>query len=129
MDLKALIGDENHIAVAGHDLRLGNIAPYSNPSLTSGYARSLGDGAITSALPAEAREATEESVVAAGFVAQELGPASDAFLAEVADAFLAGLAVACWTASGVALAGALFALRYLPARAPSAEMATTAGAS
>ena len=85
------------------------------------YVQALGDSPITASLPAEAREATEESVVGAGLVAQELGPAADAFLVEVSDAFLSGLAVACYTVTAVALAGAVFALRFLPARADGGQ--------
>lgn len=86
------------------------------------YIGSLGDGPVVSALPAEARLATEESVAAAGLVAQRLGDAAPAYLAEVSDAFLAGLAVACLAVAAVAAAGSLFALRYLPARATSPEI-------
>ena len=38
------------------------------------------------------------------------------FLTEVSDAFLSGLGIACLVVSGVVFAGALFALRFLPAR-------------
>jgi len=34
----------------------------------------------------------------------------------VSDAFLSGLGIACLVVSGVVFAGALFALRFLPAR-------------
>ena len=81
------------------------------------YIGALADGPIVEALPAEARLATEESVGAAQFVAAELGDLAPGFLAEVNNAFLSGLAVGCLVAAGVAAAGALFALRYLPARA------------
>ena len=42
---------------------------------------------------------------------------ANAYLAEVNDAFLSGLSVACFVAAAVAAAGSLFALRMLPARA------------
>jgi EmrB/QacA subfamily drug resistance transporter len=81
------------------------------------YVASLGDGPVVAALPEEARVLTEESVAAAGRVAQELGAGAPAYLAEVNEAFLAGLQVASLVAAGVAAAGAVFARRFLPARA------------
>ncbi len=84
---------------------------------SSVYIGALGDGSIFNQLPPEAREATEESVVGAGFVAGELGADAPAFLTEISEAFLSGLAVACIVVAGVAVAGSLFALRFLPARA------------
>jgi hypothetical protein len=39
------------------------------------------------------------------------------FLADVSDAFLAGLSGACLITAAVAAAGAVFAARFLPARA------------
>ena len=68
-------------------------------------------------LPPEARELTRESVGAARFVAAQLGPDAPAYLAEVNDAFLAGFSVGSFVAAGVAAAGAVFASRFLPARA------------
>jgi hypothetical protein len=38
-------------------------------------------------------------------------------LEQVNDAFLSGLAAGCFVAAGVALTGAVFASRFLPARA------------
>jgi EmrB/QacA subfamily drug resistance transporter len=81
------------------------------------YVAALADGPVVSSLPAEARAATEDSVAAAGLVARELGTAAPQYLAEVNDAFLSGLGVACLVAAGVAAAGAVFAARFLPARA------------
>ena len=77
----------------------------------------LGSGSAFSQLPAEAQAITRESVGAARFVAPELGPNAAAYLAEVNDAFLSGLTVGCLVAAGVAFAGAVFASRFLPARA------------
>ena len=48
---------------------------------------------------------------------RELGADAPAYLAQVNDAFLSGLHVGCFVAAGVAAAGAVFALRFLPARA------------
>lgn len=81
------------------------------------YIGALGDKPLISGLPAEAREATEESVAAAQFVAPELGPLAPDYLTAVSDAFLSGLSVACLVAAAVALAGSGFAARFLPARA------------
>lgn len=82
---------------------------------SSVYIGSLGDSDILAALPPEAAEATRESVAAAQFVAPELGPMAPAYLADVSDAFLSGLSVACLVAAGVTMAGSLFAARFLPA--------------
>ncbi len=88
------------------------------------YIGALSDGNVFALLPAEARQATEDTVAAAPFVAERMPETLvPAYLAEVSNAFLAGLAVACLVAAGVALAGALFAARFLPARAASAEPA------
>ncbi len=84
---------------------------------SSVYIDALGDGTVVESLPAGAREATEESVAAAGIVARSLGEAAPAYLGEVNDAFLSGLGVACLAVAAVAAAGSLFALRFLPARA------------
>jgi EmrB/QacA subfamily drug resistance transporter len=84
---------------------------------TSVYVGALRDGAVFSSLPGSARQATEDSVGAAGQVAGRLGAAAPRFLAEVSDAFLSGLGVACLVVAGVAAAGALVAARFLPARA------------
>jgi hypothetical protein len=65
---------------------------------------------------------TEESVGAASAVAGHLGVDASAYLAEVSDAFLSGLGAACLVAAGVAAAGAVFAARYLPARAPGQQV-------
>jgi EmrB/QacA subfamily drug resistance transporter len=81
------------------------------------YASSLEGGRVFSALPVAAQDATADSVGAASFVARELGANAPAYLAEVSDAFLSGLSVACLVAAGVVAAGSIFALRYLPAKA------------
>lgn len=86
---------------------------------TSIYVSKLGDGAVFNSLPAQARSLTSESVAAAGRVAPQLGQRAGAFMGEVSNAFLSGLAVSCLVVAGVAAAGSLFALRFLPARAVS----------
>jgi EmrB/QacA subfamily drug resistance transporter len=85
---------------------------------TSLYVGSLEQaGGVFAELPPEAQELTKESVAAAGVVARELGPAAPTLLDQVNDAFLSGLGIACFVAAGVAFAGAVFASRFLPARA------------
>ena len=85
---------------------------------TSLYVGSLDQtGGVFAQLPPEAQTATRDSVAGAGRVARELGPNAPAFLAQVNDAFLTGLGVCCIVAAGVAFAGAMFASRFLPARA------------
>lgn len=68
-------------------------------------------------LPPEAQELTRESVGAARFIAGELGANAAPYLVEVNDAFLSGLSVGCLVAAGIAFTGAVFASRFLPARA------------
>ena len=84
---------------------------------TSTYITKLGEGTIFGSLPAAAQTLTEDSVAAAGRVATELGPQGGAYISEVRNAFLSGLAVSCIVVAGVAAGGSLFALRFLPARA------------
>ena len=82
------------------------------------YVGSLHDaGGVFAQLPPEAQAAAKESVAAAGVIARDLGPNADAFLRQVNEAFLSGLGAGCFVAAGVALAGAVFAGRFLPARA------------
>jgi EmrB/QacA subfamily drug resistance transporter len=78
------------------------------------YVGSLGSSPVVEALPPEARAATEESVGAVRVVAAQLGDAAPAYVADVGQAFLDGLAAGCYVAAGVALAGCVCALRFLP---------------
>lgn len=84
---------------------------------SSAYAASLRESPVVTALPEAARTATEDSVGAASVVAERLGATGPLYLDEVGQAFLSGMRGACLVAAGVAAAGALFARRYLPARA------------
>ncbi|HWL45336.1 MAG TPA: DHA2 family efflux MFS transporter permease subunit [Ilumatobacter sp.] len=73
-------------------------------------------------LPPDAQEVTRESVGAARIVAERVaaqaGPdAAQAYLGQVSDAFLSGLRAGTLVAAAVALAGAIVASRFLPARA------------
>ncbi|HEX5613848.1 MAG TPA: MFS transporter [Acidimicrobiia bacterium] len=88
---------------------------------SSVYVGALGDGQVFATLPPEAQRATEDSVGAASIVAARLGELAPAYLTEVSDAFLSGLAIACLVAAAAALAGSVFAFRYLPARARDTE--------
>jgi hypothetical protein len=74
-------------------------------------------GGVFRSLPAEAQAITKDAVGAARSIAAQLGPNAQPFLDQVNEAFLSGLAVGCCVAAGVAAAGALFASRFLPARA------------
>ena len=90
---------------------------------TSIYVSKLGDGPVFGSLPAEAQALTKDSVAAVGSLAPQLGAKAGPFVTEVSNAFLAGLAVSCLVVAGVAAAGSMFALRFLPARARSANSA------
>jgi EmrB/QacA subfamily drug resistance transporter len=74
-------------------------------------------GGAFAQLPPEAQEATKGSVGAARVIAGQLGAGADPYLAQVNQAFLSGLSVGCFVAAGVAAAGAVFATKFLPARA------------
>lgn len=82
------------------------------------YVGSLRAGSLFPNLPDIARRPTEDSVGAARIVAERLPHAlAPTYLREVSSAFLSGLGLACLVTAGVAAVGALFALRFLPARA------------
>jgi hypothetical protein len=81
------------------------------------YINALEDGPVFNQLPPEAQELTAGSVGAARIIAADLGPNAGAYLAEVNDAFLSGLSVGSYVAAGVAMGGAIFARRFLPANA------------
>ncbi len=75
-------------------------------------------------LPGALLHAAHQSVGAAFAVAQRLGSGGEHSAALVvhsaaSDAFIRGLSVGCLVAGGVALAGALFAARLLPAQPPA----------
>jgi len=94
---------------------------------TSTYVATLANGTVFGSLPPDAQALTRDSVAAAGRVAPQLGPQAAAYVTEVSNAFLAGLAVSCRVVAGVAAAGSLFALRYLPAHAGRASSDATVG--
>jgi hypothetical protein len=59
----------------------------------------------------------KDSVGSAGTAADDLGARAQPYRDQVSDAFLSGLSAGCLVAAGVAAAGAVFASRFLPARA------------
>ncbi|MGH2587141.1 MAG: DHA2 family efflux MFS transporter permease subunit [Dehalococcoidia bacterium] len=74
----------------------------------------------TTALPAPAAEAAENSVGAATQIAVQVGGPAGAALQEAAGvAFVDALGVASLVAAAIALAGALLVLRFMPAREPA----------
>jgi fucose permease len=83
--------------------------------LSSGYRGGM--DAVTAGLPAQARDAAQDSVAGAMAVAQRVGGATGHKLAATAqDAFMSGMHTASLAAAAIALAGALVALAFLPAR-------------
>lgn len=89
---------------------------------SSVYVAALDDSELIAQLPPDVRHLTEESVGAAGFVAQGLGDGAPAYLTAVNEAFLSGMSTACLVAAVVALSGAAFAARFLPARAEDVDV-------
>jgi EmrB/QacA subfamily drug resistance transporter len=82
------------------------------------YGPKLGDLLAKFNMPAEAVALAKESA-GAGFAVAEMSPTPEAAAAvrqAVSDAFMHGFHTACFTGAGVALFGALFALKFLPAR-------------
>jgi EmrB/QacA subfamily drug resistance transporter len=78
--------------------------------LSSGYRADM--DAVTAQLPAPARDVANDSLAGAMAVAHRIG---DGRLASAAqDAFLSGMHSAALVAAGIALAGALVALAFLP---------------
>jgi hypothetical protein len=74
-------------------------------------------GGAFAQLPPQTQEQTKDSVGSAHTVADHLGAQAQPYLDQVNDAFLSGLSVGSLVAAGVAAAGAVFASRFLPARA------------
>jgi EmrB/QacA subfamily drug resistance transporter len=88
---------------------------------TSVYVHSLQGGKVYAALPVATRHAANESVSAAAAIAGKLGAQAPLFITEVKSSFVSGFGVGCWVVSGVALAGSLFAARFLPSHATTQE--------
>jgi hypothetical protein len=96
--------------------------------LASLYGTRVAHGLAALPLPAQAKTTAGESVGAAFAVAQrvtvEAGPQAGAVVRRVASAaFMDGFHLGSWVAAGVAMAGALAALAFLPARAVSSGLA------
>jgi EmrB/QacA subfamily drug resistance transporter len=88
------------------------------------YASGIRDAA--GSLPAPAVEAATESIGAAIAVSNQLGAAGQPLLNAARSAFFDGFQVGCLVASGVLIAGAVFAARFLPSRpsqAPASDVA------
>ena len=82
------------------------------------YGPKLGELLAKFNMPAEAVALAKESA-GAGFAVAEMSPTPEAATAvrqAVSEAFMHGFHTACFTGAGVALFGALFALKFLPAR-------------
>jgi EmrB/QacA subfamily drug resistance transporter len=82
------------------------------------YGPKLGELVAKFNMPAEAVALAKESA-GAGFAVAEMSPTPEAAAAvrqAVSEAFMHGFHTACFTGAGVALFGALFALKFLPAR-------------
>jgi EmrB/QacA subfamily drug resistance transporter len=82
------------------------------------YGPKIGELLTKFNMPAEAVALAKESA-GAGFAVAEMSPtpeAAEAVRQAVSDAFMHGFHTACFTGAGVALLGALFALKFLPAR-------------
>jgi len=82
------------------------------------YGPKLGELVAKFNMPAEAVALAKESA-GAGFAVAEMSPTPEAAAAvrqAVSEAFMHGFHTACFTGAGVAIAGALFALKFLPAR-------------
>lgn len=86
------------------------------------YIRSLENaGGVYASLPSEVQAVTSESVGAAQAAAARLGGQGPALLAQVNDAFLTGMHAACFVCAAITLIGAIFAHRFIPARATTNE--------
>lgn len=82
------------------------------------YGPKLGELLAKFNMPAEAVALAKESA-GAGFAVADMSPtpeAAEAVRQAVSEAFMHGFHTACFTGAGVALFGALFALKFLPAR-------------
>ena len=83
------------------------------------YVNALEDSdSVVQQLPPDVQELTKESVGAARTIAGQLGANAQPYLDQVNDAFLSGLSAGALVAAAVAVAGAIFASRFLPAHAP-----------
>ena len=87
------------------------------------YGPRLGDLVAGFGMPEEAIALAKESA-GAGFAVAQMAPTPEAVGAlqqAVSDSFMYGFQTSCYVAAGVAVAGSLFALRYLPSRSTTAR--------
>ena len=97
-------------------------------TLSSVYGAKMADALAGRPVPAEAASAIEDSVGAAVQIASRIGGSAGQVLSDTArSAFVDGMGVALLVAAGVAFAGAVVVLRFLPARAPEPEPASAPG--
>ncbi|GMQ97758.1 MAG: MFS transporter [Acidimicrobiia bacterium] len=71
---------------------------------------------LLSTLPAEAAAVAGDSIGGALAVASRIGDAGAPLIAAANEAFIGGMSASVWVAAGVALAGAVVAALFLPAR-------------
>jgi EmrB/QacA subfamily drug resistance transporter len=83
---------------------------------SSTYISRLRDSAVIDRLPPTTQRATEESVGAAGAIAEGLGNDAAAYIDAVQQSFLDGLSAGCLVAATITMLGVVVALRFLPAR-------------
>ena len=88
--------------------------------LAGGYRGGMDDAAVAG-LPRAAADAAQESHGAALAVAEKIGERGDALAAAATDAFVAGMHSAALIAAAVAIAGAVLAALWLPAREAEPE--------
>ena len=87
------------------------------------YGPRLGELVAGFGMPEEAIALAKESA-GAGFAVAQMAPTPEAVGAlqqAVSDSFMYGFQTSCYVAAGVAVAGSLFALRYLPSRSTTAR--------
>ena len=87
------------------------------------YGPRLGELVSGFGMPEEAIALAKESA-GAGFAVAQMAPTPEAVGAlqqAVSDSFMYGFQTSCYVAAGVAVAGSLFALRYLPSRSTTAR--------
>jgi hypothetical protein len=78
---------------------------------------------LVQSLPQGAYESAQDSVGAAYFIAQQAPEtAQPAVLSAVSDSFMHGFSTACLVTAGMAFVGAIFALKFLPARADAPQV-------
>ncbi len=94
-------------------------------AMSAVYAGKVATAMAATGLPAQAAAAAEGSLAGALAVARQVGGDVGAGITKAAsDAYVAGLHRSVVIGAGAVFAGALFALLFLPSRAPSAAHVT-----